>query len=93
MANTLEFEHLHGFWYYEYVLNSSLLIKTNVGKLALTSYLHSYSTRRRDNKNVPNCGLNRKMDSFHIISMRMINALPNTVRDLQTRDFKRILGS
>jgi hypothetical protein len=72
----------------QYILLNLVYVKKQSPLLAKRGDQHHHNTRGKQNINIPFCRLSKKKDCFPVLSMKLFNALPVSIRDLELRSFE-----
>ena len=75
-----------------YIISCLLYIKNNAS-LLLNGDFHTYQTRNRCNAYLNRNKFSNTSKSFDTVSKKLYNALPQTIRNLDTQKFKRVIRS
>jgi hypothetical protein len=75
----------------QYVIDLAVFVKSNQQDFATRSATHDHNTRYAMNLDVPRCRLTKTLKSFPTQAIKVFNALPNRLKELPDRKFKKLL--
>ena len=72
-----------------FVLACLIYVRSNIELFTVCSSVHAYSTRSNDSLYIDKCKYSKTQNSFLIVSIKLFNSLPTTIRNLPLQTFKR----
>ena len=73
-----------------YILEIVLYVKKNFNTFATNNFYHSYSTRERNNLNIPLHNLSKFEESPNYMGIKLYNNIPNCIKNIiNVKAFKR----
>ncbi|KAG8269471.1 hypothetical protein J6590_108287 [Homalodisca vitripennis] len=79
--------------YGQYILSCLTNLKLNISDFAERNELHTYNTRKKHHLDVPFCRLSKKKNCYPSLALRMYNALPDNLKELNPPHFETQLKS
>ncbi|XP_054276756.1 uncharacterized protein LOC128995763 [Macrosteles quadrilineatus] len=79
--------------YGNYVLSSLLYVKENLADFQMRGQLHGHNLRNNDLISIPRCRTSKVKDSFPLLACKMFNRLPENIKNLEPKLFKKKLKS